>query len=80
MHRVTENLGAMLVVVEHVKTGTGGRHQHRITGLRLPGRDADSFLHAACDGLSERFRIDHATLQIETDPARACRLAPAEVV
>ena len=48
--------------------------------LRPQNTDADSFLHAACDGLSERFRIDHATLQIETDPARACRLAPAEVV
>jgi cobalt-zinc-cadmium efflux system protein len=27
-----------------------------------------------------RFNIGHATLQVETDAAHACRLAPAEVV
>jgi len=48
--------------------------------LRPQNGDADSFLHAACEGLEHRFRIGHATLQVETDAAHACRLAPAEVV
>lgn len=48
--------------------------------LRPRNTDADSFLHQACEGLEKRFRIGHATLQIETDAAHACRLAPAEVV
>jgi cobalt-zinc-cadmium efflux system protein len=34
----------------------------------------------ACEGLEHRFRIGHATLQVETSDAHACRLAPAEVV
>jgi cobalt-zinc-cadmium efflux system protein len=42
--------------------------------------DCDHFLHIACEGLDSRFRIGHATLQIETSAANACRLAPAEVV
>lgn len=46
-----------------------------------PGNpDADQFLHAACEGLASRFRIGHATLQVETSAAHACRLSPAEVV
>lgn len=46
-----------------------------------PGNpDPDHFLHTACDGLASRFRIGHATLQVETSAAHACRLAPAEVV
>ena len=48
--------------------------------LRPRNADGDSFLHMACDGLDARFRIAHATLQVETDAAHACRLAPAEVV
>jgi cobalt-zinc-cadmium efflux system protein len=48
--------------------------------LRPQNGDADRFLHMACEGLDHRFRIGHATLQVETDAAHACRLAPAEVV
>lgn len=48
--------------------------------LRPANGDGDGFLHMACEGLERRFRIGHATLQIETDAAHACRLAPAEVV
>ncbi|PZQ64191.1 MAG: cation transporter [Phenylobacterium zucineum] len=48
--------------------------------LRPANHDGDHFLHQACEGLEKRFRIGHATLQIETDAAHACRLAPAEVV
>lgn len=41
----------------------------------------DAFVHRACEELRERFGIGHATLQIEDgDPARACQLAPADVV
>lgn len=48
--------------------------------LRPLNSDGDHFLHAACEGLERRFKIGHATLQVETDAAHACRLAPAEVV
>jgi cobalt-zinc-cadmium efflux system protein len=48
--------------------------------IRPANGDSDQFLHATCEGLAHRFRIGHATLQIETDAALACRLAPAEVV
>lgn len=48
--------------------------------LRPQNGDCDSFLHMACEGLEHRFRICHATLQVETSAAHACRLAPAEVV
>ncbi len=48
--------------------------------LRPQNDDGDRFLHMACEGLASRFRIGHATLQVETDAAHACRLAPAEVV
>jgi cobalt-zinc-cadmium efflux system protein len=48
--------------------------------LRPANTEPDAFLHAACEGLQSRFRIGHATIQIETDAALACRLAPAEVV
>jgi len=48
--------------------------------LRPQNGDADRFLHFACEGLDARFRIGHATLQVETDATHACRLAPAEVV
>lgn len=48
--------------------------------LRPHNGDGDHFLHQACEGLEHRFRIGHATLQVETSAAHACRLAPAEVV
>ncbi|MCR5877504.1 cation diffusion facilitator family transporter [Phenylobacterium sp. J367] len=48
--------------------------------VRPAGGDADRFLHDACEGLHARFNIGHATLQVETGAAHACRLAPAEVV
>jgi len=48
--------------------------------LRPRNADGDAFLHQACEGLEKRFRIGHATLQVETDAAHVCRLAPAEVV
>jgi len=40
----------------------------------------DEFLSHACDELHARFKIGHATLQIERSTAAACRLAPEEVV
>jgi cobalt-zinc-cadmium efflux system protein len=48
--------------------------------IRPQNGDADAFLHRACEGLAHRFNIGHATLQVETDAAHACRLAPSEVV
>lgn len=42
--------------------------------------DGDGFLHTACEGLAERFGIHHATLQVETNGAHHCRLAPDDVV
>ena len=48
--------------------------------IRPANDDGDHFLHAACEGLAARFNIGHATLQVETDAAHGCRLAPAEVV
>jgi cobalt-zinc-cadmium efflux system protein len=48
--------------------------------LRPQNGDCDQFLHLACEGLAARFRIGHATLQVETDATHGCRLAPAEVV
>jgi cobalt-zinc-cadmium efflux system protein len=41
---------------------------------------SDEFLRQACDGLTHRFNIGHATLQVETSGAHGCKLAPAEVV
>jgi cobalt-zinc-cadmium efflux system protein len=46
--------------------------------VRPAGHD-DAFLHFVCEELSHRFRIHHATLQIETS-AETCRLAPEHVV
>jgi cobalt-zinc-cadmium efflux system protein len=48
--------------------------------LRPDNTDNDRFLHEACEGLAHRFNIGHATLQVHTDAAQACRLAAAEVV
>lgn len=44
------------------------------------GHPGDVELMAMCETLRERFRIGHTTLQVETDEATACRLAPAHVV
>jgi cobalt-zinc-cadmium efflux system protein len=46
--------------------------------VRPDGSD-DAFLHHCCEGLSRRFNIHHATLQVEVDGA-VCKLAPADVV
>jgi cobalt-zinc-cadmium efflux system protein len=39
----------------------------------------DALLKEACEGLRDRFRIGHATLQVEADPIH-CELAPSGVV
>ena len=44
------------------------------------GHPGDPFLHDLATALAARFRIGHATVQIETDPECACALAPDEVV
>ncbi|HTO65525.1 MAG TPA: cation diffusion facilitator family transporter [Bradyrhizobium sp.] len=46
--------------------------------VRPHGSD-DEFLHRVCGELAHRFRIHHATLQIEADGG-VCKLAPADVV
>jgi len=46
---------------------------------RPDNADGDAFLVMACEGLSKRFDIGHATLQVETEAAR-CRLATAKAV
>ncbi len=49
--------------------------------LLMPrGHPGDAALNAICDGLQHRFRIDHATLQVEIDVETACRLEPAHHV
>lgn len=50
---------------------------HLVMPAGYPG---DMFLHGICEDLSTRFRIGHATVQIETDPHGPCVLAPDEVV
>jgi cobalt-zinc-cadmium efflux system protein len=47
--------------------------------LVRPGGGDDLFLHRVCGELTHRFRIHHATLQIEADGS-VCKLAPADVV
>ena len=55
-------------------------HETALTAhLVRPGGYDDSFLHGICEELSHRFKIQHATLQIEAG-SDVCRLAPAEVV
>jgi cobalt-zinc-cadmium efflux system protein len=44
------------------------------------GHPGDVFLHEICGDLLHKFKIGHATLQIETDPHAVCALAPGEVV
>ncbi|WP_237477231.1 cation diffusion facilitator family transporter [Lichenibacterium dinghuense] len=49
--------------------------------LVMPGgHPGDDALMACCAGLRERFGIGHATLQVETDAATVCALAPETVV
>ena len=49
--------------------------------VRAEGADDQHLIHTAGDGLAARFRIGHATLQIETAALSAlCRLRPDEVV
>ncbi|WP_395666526.1 cation diffusion facilitator family transporter [Methylocella sp.] len=49
--------------------------------LLMPaGHPGDAFLTATAAELERRFGVGHATLQIETDPATVCALAPDEVV
>ena len=47
--------------------------------LVRPGGSDDAFLYRVCEDLSQRFKIHHATLQVEVN-GDACRLAPAEMV
>jgi cobalt-zinc-cadmium efflux system protein len=42
--------------------------------------DGDAFLHAACEGLASKFRIGHATLQVETGHSASCRLASVHAI
>jgi len=44
------------------------------------GYPGDGFTARLAHELHDRFGIDHATVQIETDPATDCHLAPAHVV
>ena len=46
--------------------------------LVRPGGHDDAFLHAVCEGLSHRFNIHHATLQVEAS-GEVCKLAPVVV-
>ncbi|MGO8737489.1 cation diffusion facilitator family transporter [Rhodoblastus sp.] len=49
--------------------------------LVMPGgHPGDVFLHQLAADLARNFRINHATVQIEIDPDRACALAPEHVV
>ena len=49
--------------------------------LVVPGRATPTQLLAeACGVLRERFRIDHATIQVEHGTVAPCALAPADVV
>src|SRR6476620_2238392 len=47
--------------------------------LVRPGGSDDAFLHHVCAELSHRFRIHHATLQVEIN-GDICKLAPEEMV
>jgi len=44
------------------------------------GHPGDAFLAQACTLLHDRYKIGHATLQVETDANFACPLEPAHVV
>ena len=47
---------------------------------RPDNADGDDFLHATCEGLAGKFGIGHATLQVETGHADACRLASVHAI
>ena len=44
------------------------------------GHPGDAFIHHLADELDEHFQIGHPTIQLETDPASSCALAPNSVV
>lgn len=44
------------------------------------GHPGDDFLADVCTRLQNDYRIGHATIQLETDPDRACALAPDHVI
>ena len=44
------------------------------------GHPGDEFLHELAAELERRFRVNHATIQIETDPSKICALASDNVV
>lgn len=44
------------------------------------GHPGDAYIAETCTTLRERFRISHATLQIETDADGHCHLAPEDVL
>ena len=49
--------------------------------LVMPGgHPGDAFIHQLSEQLSVKFRINHATVQIEVDQHLACALAPDDVV
>lgn len=49
--------------------------------LVMPGgHPGDAFLMGLCEALRDRYRIGHVTLQVETDAATMCALAPEHVV
>jgi cobalt-zinc-cadmium efflux system protein len=49
--------------------------------LVMPGgHPGDAFIHGLAEELAIRFKINHATLQIEVDQHLACALAPDDVV
>ena len=61
---------------------TGGRHELSTAHLVMPGgHPGDVFIAHADEELRGRFRVGHATLQVETgDPRFPCPLAPESVV
>jgi cobalt-zinc-cadmium efflux system protein len=74
------------------QTGVAGVHDLHIWAMSttetaltchlvMPGgHPGDAFLYRLAEDLADRYRIGHATAQIEIDPAAACALAPDEVV
>lgn len=50
---------------------------HLVIPAGYPG---DSYTVRIADELKQRFGIDHATIQIETDPTTECELSPPDVV
>jgi cobalt-zinc-cadmium efflux system protein len=44
------------------------------------GNPGDAFLLELCEALRTRYRIGHATFQVETNPDNRCALAPADVI